>query len=1104
MWIVQLALRRPYTFVVAAFLLLLATPFVLLRTPTDIFPAINIPVVSLVWQYTGLSAREIEQRMVGTTERGITTSVNNIEHIESTSYDGVGVIKIYFQPGTAADAGVAEVSAAAQSVMKQLPPGTTPPLVIQYNASTVPILQYAVSSKTLNEQQIQDLAMNQIRVGLVSVAGAGVPLPFGGKVRLVSVDLDMRALEAKNLSAQDVVTAMASQSLILPSGTAKIGTKQYPVDLNTNPPLIESLNDLPIKTIDGAVIRVSDVAHVRDGNDPQQNIVRQDGVRSTLISVLKTGSASTLAVAQNVKAAMVRTMKTLQGQDVTLREFADQSLFVTAAVAGVVREGVIAGALTALMILLFLGSWRSTIIIAISIPLSVLASLAMLSALGETINLMTLGGLALAVGILVDDATVAIENIHRHLHEGKEVNKAIMEGSEEIASTAFVSTICICIVFVPMFFLDGVARYLFVPLAEAVVFAVLASYLLSRTLVPTLVMWMERHHGKHGAGAGAATLWMRPFIAFQRAFERGFSLIQESYRNLLGALLEHRLAFATVFLSFCVVSLGLIPYLGRDFFPAVDSGSFRLHMRAQTGSRIEETASLVDRVESSIRKEIPPDELVGVLDNIGLPVSGINLSYNDSGITGPADADIMVSLKPPHRPTAEYVSSLRKRLLREYPGTLFYFLPSDIVAETVNFGLPAPFDIQIAGKNLETNRRVAAMLAERIRHVRGVVDVRVQQPGDLQRLAFDIDRTKASQLGLSEKDIANSLLLGLSGSVQVQPTYWLDSNAGIQYLVNIRAPEYVMDSLAALQAVPVSAGQQAIPGSAALQPMPVSTGLQAMPVSAGLQAAPVSAGLPGTESGQLLANVASVRRTFSAPVYSHYNVKPVIDIFGGVSGRDLAGVLDDLKPILAQAEKEIPATSFLMLRGQVETMQSSFVGLSVGLVMAVVLIFLLLVVNFQSLLDPFIIVFALAGALAGVAWGLHLTTTTLSVPAMMGAIMCLGVATANSVLVVTFARHNLNSGHDCIHAAWEAGSARLRPVMMTALAMIIGMVPMALGFGDGGEQNAPLGRAVIGGLFLATVSSLFFVPVIFSLFHRHSANLIPEATPSPDLIPARA
>ena len=1086
MWIVQLALRRPYTFVVAAFLLLLATPFVLLRTPTDIFPAINIPVVSIVWQYTGLSAREIEQRMVGTTERGITTTVNNIEHIESTSYDGVGVIKLYFQPGTSADAGVAEVSAAAMSVMKQLPPGTTPPLIIQYNASTVPILQYAVSSRTLNEQQIQDISMNQIRVGLVSVPGAGVPLPYGGKVRLVSVDLDMKALEAKNLSAQDVVTAMASQSLILPSGTAKIGTKQYPVDLNTNPPLIESLNDLPIKTIDGAVIRVSDVAHVRDGNDPQQNVVRQDGVRSTLISVLKTGSASTLAVAQNVKAMMVRTMKTLQGQDVTLREFADQSLFVTAAVAGVVREGVIAGALTALMILLFLGSWRSTIIIGISIPLSVLASLAVLSALGETINLMTLGGLALAVGILVDDATVAIENIHRHLHAGKEVNQAILDGCQEIATTAFVSTICICIVFVPMFFLGGVARYLFVPLAEAVVFAVLASYLLSRTLVPTLVMWMERHHGKHGAGTGAAALWMRPFIAFQRAFERGFSLIQESYRNLLGALLEHRLAFTTVFLSFCIVSWCLTPSLGRDFFPAVDSGSFRLHVRAPTGSRIEETASLVDRVEASVRKEIPPNELVGVLDNIGLPVSGINISYNDSGITGPADADIMVSLKPPHRPTAEYVSSLRKRLLREYPGTVFYFLPSDIVAETVNFGLPAPFDIQIVGKNLEANRRVAAKLAEKIRHVRGAVDVRVQQPGDLQRLAFDIDRTKASQLGLSEKDIANALLLGLSGSVQVQPAFWLDGKTGIQYLVNIRAPEYVMDSLAALQSMPVSAA------------------LQATPVSAGQQAMPVSAGLPGTDSGQLLANVASLRRAFSAPIYSHYNVMPVIDIYGGVSGRDLAGVLDDLKPILAQAEKEIPATSFLMLRGQVETMQSSFVGLSVGLVMAVVLIFLLLVVNFQSLLDPFIIVFALVGALAGVAWGLHLTNTTLSVPAMMGAIMCLGVATANSVLVVTFARHNLDSGLDSVRAAWEAGSARLRPVMMTALAMIIGMVPMALGLGDGGEQNAPLGRAVIGGLFLATVSSLFFVPVIFSLFHRRAAKPIPAATPAPDLTPTHA
>ncbi len=1060
MWIVRLALRRPYTFVVASLLLLLLTPFVLLRTPTDIFPNINIPVVSIVWTYTGLSAQEIEQRIVYTHERALTTTVNNIEHIESNSYDGIGVIKVFFQPGTSPQGGVAQITAVSQTILRQLPPGTTPPLVIQYNASTVPILQYGISGPGLSEQEIFDLSINQVRVGLISVPGVGVPYPYGGKQRLVSVDLDLKALQAKNLTARDVVDAINSQNLVYPSGTAKIGATEYPIDLNTSPRVIERLNELPIKTVEGAVIRVSDVAQVRDGYSPQQNIVRQDGTRSTLLSVLKSGTASTLDVANGVKASMARVLNTVTSK-LDVKEFADQSLFVRSAITGVVHEGVIAAALTALMILLFLGSWRSTIIIAVSIPLSVLASLAILSALGETINLMTLGGLALAVGILVDDATVTIENIERHLKAGGSLEDGIMAGAGEIALPAFVSTLCICIVFVPMFFLTGVARYLFVPLAEAVVFAVFASYALSRTLVPTLVMWFERSiHGKHHEKIVAG--WARPFVAIQSAFERGFARFRESYRGLLGRILERRGAFAILFLAFCVASCALLPFLGQDFFPTVDAGTFRLHVRAHTGTRIEETAQLVDRVEGSIRRTIPTAELKGIVDNIGLPVSGINLSYSDSGVVGPADADVMVSLKEGHRSTLDYIRELRLQLNREFPGTTFYFLPADIVTQTINFGLPAPLDIQVVGRDVNGNRLAAARLAEKIRHVRGAVDVRVQQAGDLHRIGFEVDRDKASQLGLSERDIAGSVLLSLSGSGQVQPAYWLDSRIGVQYLVNIRAPEYRMESLGDLNSMPISAGTA------------------------------------GAGNGQLFANLATYSRTNSSPIFSHYDVMPVIDIYGGVSGRDLGGVMADIKPLIAEAQKALPKGSTITLRGQARTMQSSFIGLSVGLVMAIVLIYLLLVVNFQSWLDPFIILTALTGALAGVVWALHITATTLSVPAMMGAIMSLGVATANSVLVVTFARNNLAEGMDPVKAAWEAGAGRLRPVMMTALAMIIGMVPMALGFGDGGEQNAPLGRTVIGGLAMATVATLFFVPVVFSLMHRRAGARSKASSPAVD------
>src|SRR6266568_3850508 len=1072
MWIVRLALRRPYTFVVAALLLLLLTPFVLLRTPTDIFPSINIPVVSVVWQYTGLTASDVEQRMVYTHERALTTTVNNIQHIESTSYDSMGVIKIFFQQGVPPDTGLAQVTAVSQTILKQLPPGTTPPLILEYNASTVPILQYGISSKVLSEQQTFDLALNTIRVGLISVEGVGIPYPFGGKQRVISVDLSVKALEAQNLSQSDVVNALTMQNLVYPSGTAKIGANEYPIDLNTSPGVIGRLNDLPIKTVEGTVIRVRDVAQVRDGYMPQQNLVRQDGVRSTLLTILKNGSASTLSVAAGVKAAMASVKNTLT-DDVQIKQFGDQSLFVTAAVSGVVREGVIAAALTAAMILLFLGSWRSTLIIAISIPLSVLTSLALLSAFGQTINLMTLGGLALAVGILVDDATVTIENVERHLRAGESLENGIMIGAGEIALPAMVSTLCICIVFVPMFFLTGVAGYLFAPLAQAVMFAVLASYVLSRTLVPTLVMWFERNvnHKEH-TNAARVSPWIRPLVLFQQGFERAFERFRQGYHKLLGVILSHRVLFAGGFLAFSVASWLLVPFLGQDFFPSVDAGTFRLHVRAHTGTRIEETAVLIDHVEERIRREIPAKELQGIIDNIGLPVSGINLSYNDSGTAGPADADIMVSLKTGHRPTADYVRNLRLAFNRDFPGVTFYFLPADIVSETINFGLPAPFDVQVMGRDLAGNQKVAAYIAEKIRHVSGAVDVRIQQPANLARFGFAIDRTKASELGLTERDIAGSVLLNLSGSTQVTPTFWLDSNVGVQYLLNVRVPEYRMTSLSDLNSMPVSAG------------------------------------IPGTGNEQLLANVASFSRTNSQAIYAHYNVKPVVDIFGGVGGRDLGGVLKDIKPILAAAQKSLPHGSFIVLRGQAETMRSSFLGLSVGLLMAVALIYLLLVVNFQSWLDPFIILTALTGALAGVIWGLFLTGTTLSVPAMMGAIMCLGVATANSVLVVTFARTHLQEGMTPLKAAWEAGTGRLRPVIMTALAMIIGMVPMALGLGEGGEQNAPLGRAVIGGLVLATVATLFYVPVVFSVLHRNvpapKTNESNEPTPSHEVLPTPA
>jgi multidrug efflux pump subunit AcrB len=1060
MWIVRLALNRPYTFVVAALLLVLMTPLILLKTPTDIFPAINIPVISIVWNYTGLDSQQFEQRITSVNERVLTVTVNNIEHIESTTYNSIAVVKVFLQPGASVDAAVAQITAVSQTILKQMPPGTTPPLIIQYNASTVPILQYSFSSPKMSEQEMFDVTANLVRVGLANTRGAMIPYPYGGKQRVISVDLNLSAIKAKNLLPQDVVNAINAQNLVLPSGTTKIGPTEYDVAVDANPHLVADLNHLPIKVVNGATIYISDVAQVHDGYLPQQNAVRQDGVRGALLTVLKAGNASTLDVVRGLKAALPGVMATVTS-DLHVKEFADQSLFVRAAISGVLREGIIAAALTALMILLFLGSWRSTLIIALSIPLSVLSSIAILSALGETINLMTLGGLALAVGILVDDATVAIENIHHHMANGEPLTDAILKGSQEIALPAFVSTLCICIVFVPMFFLAGVARYLFVPLAEAVVFAMLASYVISRTLVPTLVMWFYRNVDLHGGhmDAAKAPLLMQPFLRFQRGFENGFDRFRNGYRGLLANCFEHRKPFALVFLGFCLASWLLAPILGRDFFPAVDGGQFMLHIRAHTGTRIEETERLADQVNAVIRREVPARDLGGILDNIGIPNSSIQLSYNTSGIIGPGDADILVQLKPGHAPTENYVRKLRESLNREFPGTMIYFLPADIVSQTLNFGLPAPLDIQVVGRNIATNHIIAEKLAEQIKHVSGAVDVRVNQPNDWAQFKITVDRSKAASLGLTEQSVANSVLLSLSGSTQVTPSYWLDPNIGIEYLIDVMAPQYAMDSIQQLKAMPISAG--------------------------------VGAG----NGAQILDNLASISRVNVAPVVSHYNVQPVIDVYGGVDGRDLGSVLGGIQPIVDQARKELPRGSSIIVRGQAETMRSSFIGLGVGLVGAIMLIYFLLVINFQNWLDPFIIITALPGALAGVIWGLFLTQTTMSVPALMGAIMSLGVATANSVLVVSFARENLHRGMKPIAAALEAGAGRIRPVLMTAMAMVIGMLPMSLGLGEGGEQNAPLGRAVIGGLVFATVATLFFVPVIFSFMHRHHEQKNLTTTP---------
>jgi len=1048
MWIVALALRRPYTFVVMALVIILLMPLAVVRTPVDIFPDINIPVISVIWFYGGFAPQEMADRIVSNSERITTITVSNIEHIESQSVYGIGVIKVYFQPQANIQTAMAQLTSGMQVIVRSLPPGTTPPLIIQYTASTTPIVQLGLSSKTLPDQLLFDLGQNFLRTQLATVPGAATPYPYGGKIRQVQVDLDTPRLQANGLSPSDIVNAINAQNVITPSGTAKIGSIEYQVEMNSSPRTIAELNDIPIKTVNGATIYMRDVAHVRDGFAPQTNIVRQDGVHGVLMSMYKIGRGSTITIVNAIKGIVPVALETLP-KGITVKPLFDQSLFVRASINGVLREGLIAAALTACMILLFLGDWRPTIVISISIPLSIFVSVLLLSALGETINIMTLGGLALAVGILVDDATVEIENIERNLAQGKEMKQAILDGAAQIAVPAFVSTLSICIVFVPMFFLTGVARYLFVPLAEAVVFAMLASYFLSRTLIPTLVMYIMRGH-EHREESGKTF-----FGRYQRGFERSFEKFRCGYYSLLETTLEHRGLFAVCFLAFCVLSLGLVFFLGQDFFPSVDAGQMRLHLRGRAGLRVEETARLCDEVESYLRAQIPKDELVTILDNIGLPNSGINLSYSNSGVVGTSDAEILVGLNQEHHhPTAGYIRTLRQELPRRFPGVEFFFQPADIVTQILNFGLPAPIDIQLLGPDMVTNYEIAQQVANRVKLVPGTADVHVQQLLDLPTLHLDIERTRTAQVGINARDVAQSVLVSLSGSFATSPNFWLNPSNGVSYQVAVQSPQYRITSLQDLMNTPVNNSN-----------------------------APASN--TGSSNSQVLANLVQLTPADRAAVVSHYNVLPVIDVYASTQGRDLGGVIRDVDRVLKPFRDHLPRGTRMIVRGQVETMTTSFIGLGVGLVCAIVLVYFLIVVNFQSWLDPFIIITALPGALAGICWMLLLTHTTLNVPSLTGAVMCMGVATANSILMVSFARDRMDVGIPAAQASLEAGYTRIRPVLMTALAMIIGMLPMSLGLGEGGEQNAPLGRAVIGGLLFATVATLFFVPTVFAMIHGH-------------------
>jgi len=1048
MWIVRLALRRPYTFVVVSILILIMGGLAIVRTPTDIFPNINIPVVSIIWNFNGMVPEDMADRIVSITERALTTTVDNIEHIESQSLYGTAVVKVFLQPTANIQRGIAQITAVSQTQLRQLPTGTTPPLILAYSASSVPVIQLALSGQNMSEQELNDYGLNFIRTQLITVPGASVPYPYGGKQRQVQVDLNTTALQSKGLSALDVVNAISLQNLILPTGTSKIGPKEYDVSIpNAAPQTVADLNRVPIKTIGSTTIYIKDVAWVRDGFPPQTNIVRVNGQRSVLLTIQKAGDASTLSVISGIKALLPQ-IKTTVPPQLDIAPLADQSIFVRGAISGVVRETLIAACLTAFMILTFLGSWRSTVIIATSIPLAILTSIIVLSAIGETINIMTLGGLALAVGILVDDATVEVENINRNRERepDKDMDTVVLDSASQIATPAFVSTLSICIVFAPMFLLSGVARYLFVPLAEAVVFAMLASYFLSRTIVPTMAKYLLRGEKNEAGNAPSRN----PLVRFQKRFEEAFETFRRSYRSLLEICLHHRRAFLIAFFAACLGSLAILtPWLGQDFFPGVDSGTFKLHVRAPTGMRIEETANLCDLVEQSIRRQIPAGEVQSVIDNIGLPYSGINLSYSNSAPVGTADADVLVTLSANHHPTDNYIHQLRLTLPKQFPGVTFAFLPADMVSQILNFGLPAPIDVQVVGNDMEGNRRYADTLLSKLKYVSGTADLRIQQPFDQPYLRLRVERTKAEQVGFSAHDIAQNLLVSLSGSFQTSPTFWVDPKNHVSYQIATQTPQYRTDTLQDLENIPITGTDPTAPPS-------------------------------------LMASLVSTQRGAGMGVVSHYNVAPVIDIFGAASGRDLGGVAGDINKIIDATRQQLPRGSRVVVRGQVQTMRASYIGLLSGLVFSIVLVYLLIVVNFQSWLDPFIMISALPAALAGIAWFLFITHTTLSVPALMGAIMCMGVATSNSILVVSFATEKMIEGSDSVSAALEAGFTRFRPVLMTALAMIIGMVPMALGLGDGGEQNAPLGRAVIGGLLFATVSTLFFVPAFFSVLQGHA------------------
>jgi multidrug efflux pump subunit AcrB len=1047
-WIVLTALRRPYTFIVLAIIIALFGVRAALLTPTDIFPNINIPVVSVVWTYNGLLANDMSGRVVYYYERTLTSQVGDIEHIESQSLNGYGVVKIFFQKNVDIAAALAQVTAASQTVLKFLPPGITPPYVLSYNAATVPILQLALSSTDLPEMKLFDLGQNFIRPQLATVAGAAVPSPYGGKVLQVQVDLDQEAMQAHNISADDVLNAVSAQNLILPAGDQKLGKFDWSVALNASPVLVDRINDLPLKHVNGTTIFIRDVAYVHEGSPPQTNLVRVNGARAVLMTILKAGSASTLAVIDGIKSVLPRVKEGLP-QSLLIHAVGDQSVFVKAAIFGVIREAVLAAALVGVMILLFLGSWRSTVIILIEIPLAILFSLTLLSWLGQTINVMTLGGLALAVGILVDDGTVTIENINYHLEQGKDVERAILDGAQQIVIPAFVTLLCLSIVFLPMFQLGGVAGYLFTPMAEAVVFALIGSFTLSRTLVPTMANRLLRAHGGHGhPGADSAPRGRsrNPFKRFQEGFEARFSRVRDAYRSALSLALSRPKTFIAGFLAIVILSFGLQPFLGQNFFPSVDSGQILMHVRAQPGTRIEETARLFDLVEQTVRQTIPPDQLDNIVDNIGLPYSGINMAYQNTGTIGPMDGDALITLKEDHGPTDAFVKQLRTLLPQKFPDATFSFLPADIVSQILNFGLPAPINIKVVGNDQQANYAYATDLLKRVRTVPGIADLRIQQVFNYPQLNVDVDRSLADQVGLTQRDAADSLLITLSGSGQVRPNFWLNTKNGVSYPIVAQMPQYRIDTMTDLQNVPITAANMSVP--------------------------------------QYLGGLARITPVASSAVVSHYNVQPVIDIYGAAQGRDLGAIARDINRILQETHKDVPRGSYVLLSGQVQTMTSAYSDLYIGLAGAVILIYLVIVVNFQSWLDPFIIITALPGAIAGILWMLFMTGTTLSVPALTGAIMCMGIATANSILIVSFAREGLAQGLDATTAALESGYTRFRPVLMTALAMIIGMLPMALALGEGGEQNAPLGRAVIGGLLVATVATLLFVPTVFSVLHR--------------------